>query len=114
MPSTSPGYRAAVRLGAVFGSLAGRFDAKLRTGHRGRREAGGRLSAWGLTRRDRSRPLVWLHASSVGEGLQAESVLLELRRIRPQCQFAYTHFSPSASSLARRLAVGSNGWPAEK
>jgi 3-deoxy-D-manno-octulosonic-acid transferase len=105
MPSTAPGYRAAVRLGAALGSLAGRFDAKLRTGDQGRREAGGRLSAWGLTRRDRTRPLVWLHASSVGEGLQAESVLLELRRIRPDCQFAYTHFSPSATGLARRLPV---------
>lgn len=105
MPSTAPGYRAAVRLGVALGSVAGLFDAKLRTGHRGRREAGGRLSAWGLTRRDRSRPLVWFHASSVGEGLQAESVLLELRRIRPDCQFAYTHFSPSATNLARRLPV---------
>jgi 3-deoxy-D-manno-octulosonic-acid transferase len=105
MPSTAPGYRAAVRLGAAFGSVAGLLDAKLRTGHRGRQEAGSRLSAWGLSRRDRTRPLVWLHASSVGEGLQAESVLLELRRLRPDCQFAYTHFSPSASSLARRLPV---------
>jgi 3-deoxy-D-manno-octulosonic-acid transferase len=105
MPSTAPAYRAAVRLGAAFGSVAGLFDAKLRTGDRGRREAGGRLGSWGRTRRDRSRPLVWFHASSVGEGLQAESVLLELRRIRPECQFAYTHFSPSATQLARRLPV---------
>ncbi|MFL5494213.1 MAG: 3-deoxy-D-manno-octulosonic acid transferase [Gemmatimonadales bacterium] len=103
MPSTAPAYRAAVRLGVALGSLAARFDSKLRTGDRGRREAVGRLRAWGLTRRDRARPLVWLHASSVGEGLQAESVLLELRRIRPDCQFAYTHFSPSATSLAQRL-----------
>ena len=29
-------------------------------------------------------PLVWFHASSVGEGLQAESVLLELRRPPPR------------------------------
>jgi 3-deoxy-D-manno-octulosonic-acid transferase len=105
MPSTAPAYRAAVRLGAAFGSVAGLFDAKLRTGDRGRREAGGRLGFWGRTRRDRSRPLVWFHASSVGEGLQAESVLLELQRIRPECQFAYTHFSPSATQLARRLPV---------
>jgi 3-deoxy-D-manno-octulosonic-acid transferase len=105
MPSTAPGYRAAVRLGVALGPVAGLFDAKLRTGHRGRREAGSRLAAWGQSRRDRGRPLVWFHASSVGEGLQAESVLLELRRIRPDCQLAYTHFSPSATSLARRLPV---------
>jgi 3-deoxy-D-manno-octulosonic-acid transferase len=41
----------------------------------------------------------------VGEGLQAESVLLELRRLRPELQFAYTHYSPSAEPLARRLPV---------
>ncbi len=105
MPSTAPGYRAAVRLGVALGAVGGLFDAKLGTGHRGRRESAERLSAWGLTRRDRSRPLAWFHASSVGEGLQAESVLLELRRIRPDCQLAYTHFSPSATSLARRLPV---------
>jgi 3-deoxy-D-manno-octulosonic-acid transferase len=105
MSSTAPGYRAAIRLGAALGSVAGLFDAKLRTGDRGRREAGGRLNAWGRTRRDRTRPLVWFHASSAGEGLQAESVLLELRRIRPDCQFAYTHFSPSATNLAQRLPV---------
>jgi 3-deoxy-D-manno-octulosonic-acid transferase len=41
----------------------------------------------------------------VGEGLQAESVLLELRRLRPDAQYVYTHFSPSAAALARRLPV---------
>lgn len=105
MPSTAPGYRAAVRLGVALGSIAGLFDDKLRTGHRGRRAAPARLSEWARTGRDRGRPLVWFHASSVGEGLQAESVLLELRRMRPDCQVVYTHFSPSAAGLARRLPV---------
>jgi 3-deoxy-D-manno-octulosonic-acid transferase len=48
---------------------------------------------------------VWFHAASVGEGRQAESVLLELRRLVPACQIVYTHFSPSAEPLARRLDV---------
>ena len=48
---------------------------------------------------------MWFHASSVGEGLQAESVLLELRRPHPEAQYVYTHYSPSAESLARRLPV---------
>ena len=38
-------------------------------------------------------------------GLQAESVLGHLRRIRPECQFVYTHFSPSAEALAGRIAT---------
>jgi 3-deoxy-D-manno-octulosonic-acid transferase len=41
----------------------------------------------------------------VGEGLQAESVLLELRARCPGAQYAYTHFSPSARGLAQRLPV---------
>src|SRR5919206_384455 len=74
-------------------------------GQRGRHGSAERLAAWAARHRDPARPLVWIHASSVGEGLQAESVLLELRKLRPDCQFAYTHFSPSATSLARRLPV---------
>ncbi len=34
--------------------------------------------------RDPARPLVWFHAASVGEGLQAESVLLDLLRLHPE------------------------------
>ena len=41
----------------------------------------------------------------MGEGLQAESVLAELRRLLPAAQYVYTHFSPSAEGLARRLPV---------
>jgi 3-deoxy-D-manno-octulosonic-acid transferase len=51
------------------------------------------------------RPLVWLHASSVGEGLQAESVLTRLRSRHPGWQYAYTWFSPSAEPFGRRLPV---------
>jgi 3-deoxy-D-manno-octulosonic-acid transferase len=41
----------------------------------------------------------------VGEGLQAESVLAELKRLHPTAQYVYTHFSASAEPLARRLPV---------
>jgi 3-deoxy-D-manno-octulosonic-acid transferase len=105
MPSTSWGYRAAVRLGAALAPAIGLVDRKLGDGDRGRRGAVRRLTAWAQAHRSRERPLVWLHAASVGEGLQAESVLLELRHRAPDCQFLYTHFSPSAEPLARRLPV---------
>jgi len=105
MPSTPVLYRVAARLGSALAPALSPLSAKLAAGHRGRRDAGRRLAAWAARSRDHSRPLVWLHASSVGEGLQAESVLLELRRAHPEAQYVYTHYSPSAESLARRLPV---------
>jgi 3-deoxy-D-manno-octulosonic-acid transferase len=105
MPSTPAIYRAAARLASGLAPLLSLLSPKLAAGHRGRHGAAERLSVWGARNRDAARPLVWFHASSVGEGLQAESVLLQLRRRCPAAQYAYTHFSPSAVSLARRLPV---------
>lgn len=56
-------------------------------------------------RRDPTRPLVWLHAPSVGEGLQARPILEALRAAHPDWQLAYTWFSPSADTFATRLDV---------
>jgi 3-deoxy-D-manno-octulosonic-acid transferase len=103
MPSTSWSYRVAIRLGTAMAPVAGWFNPKIRAGTRLRSEAGERLLEWARWNRDAGRPLVWFHASSVGEGLQAQSVLLALRRLRPECQIVYTHFSPSAEALARRI-----------
>jgi 3-deoxy-D-manno-octulosonic-acid transferase len=105
MPPTPWSYRAAVRLGVALAPILGLVDRKLGEGHRRRRRAADRLAWWAASHRDHARPLVWLHAASVGEGRQAESVLLELRSLVPACQVVYTHFSPSAEPLARRLQV---------
>ena len=105
MPSTSWGYRAALRLGAAMAPSLGVFSPKVSRAIAARRSAGQRLLDWARSNRDHSRPLVWFHAASVGEGLQAESVLRHLRRLRPDSQVIYTHFSPSAETFARRLPV---------
>jgi 3-deoxy-D-manno-octulosonic-acid transferase len=105
MATTSWSYRAALRLGAALAPALGRLDNKIRTGDQARRGAGDRLLDWARWNREATRPLAWFHAASVGEGLQAESVLQEFRRLRPECQIIYTHFSPSAEALARRLDV---------
>jgi 3-deoxy-D-manno-octulosonic-acid transferase len=105
MPGTSLAYRALVRLGAALAPALAPTSPKLREGHAGRRTAERRLLRWAGESRDRRRRLVWVHASSVGEGLQAESVLAELRSLLPDAQYLYTHFSPSASALASRLPV---------
>lgn len=105
MPSTSWAYRAALRLGTALAPSLGILSPKLRKGIAARRDAGERLLDWARSSRDYARPLVWVHASSVGEGLQGEAVLHHLRRLRPDCQTVYTHFSPSAEALAARVDV---------
>jgi len=49
--------------------------------------------------------LLWIHAPSVGEGLQARPVLQLMRARQPSTQLAYTHFSPSALQFAASLDV---------
>src|SRR5689334_21425253 len=49
--------------------------------------------------------MLWMHAPSVGEGLQARPVLQLARANRPDVQLAYTFFSPSAAPFARGLDV---------
>jgi 3-deoxy-D-manno-octulosonic-acid transferase len=85
--------------------LAARGEGKLARGIRGRRGVLERMAAWAEAERDPSRPLVWFHAPSVGEGLQARAVVDALRARSPDLQIAYTYFSPSAESFARTVAA---------
>src|SRR5438093_122866 len=72
-------YRLSVRLAERALPLAARFDKKIARGLDARRGVLERLAAWGQAQRDPRRPLVWVHAPSVGEGLQAKPVLESLR-----------------------------------
>jgi len=72
----------------------------------GRRGILERFARWGAAHRDVSRPLVWLHAPSVGEGLQARPVIELLRQAHPEAQLVYTYYSPSAQRFA--LGVGAD------
>jgi 3-deoxy-D-manno-octulosonic-acid transferase len=96
-------YRLAVRCARALAPLAARFDAKLARGLAGRAGLVERLGAWARVHRDVTRPLIWFHAPSVGEGLQAQPVLRLLRDQRPHWQLAYTFFSPSAERFAAGL-----------
>jgi 3-deoxy-D-manno-octulosonic-acid transferase len=64
-----------------------------------------RFESWGANNRDRSRKLLWMHAPSVGEGLQALPVLQLVRARNPEIQIAYTFYSPSAEQFAQSLAA---------
>jgi 3-deoxy-D-manno-octulosonic-acid transferase len=96
-------YRLSIRLAEGALPIAARFDKKLARGVDARRGVLQRLAAWARANRDPKRPLVWVHAPSVGEGLQAKPVLETLRAEEPQWQLAYSFFSPSAERLARTL-----------
>jgi 3-deoxy-D-manno-octulosonic-acid transferase len=103
MPLLEHLYTASLHLLQGAFPLLGRGEGKLARGVRGRREVLARMEAWARRERDPARPLVWFHAASVGEGLQARAVMEAFRARRPGVQLAYTHFSPSAEGLARRV-----------
>jgi len=102
------GYEGSARL-ARFGASLARLlpagDGKTLRALRARSGIRDRYRDWAASHRDLSRPLLWMHAPSVGEGLQARPVLELMRQKYPNLQLAYTHFSPSAESFARALDV---------
>jgi 3-deoxy-D-manno-octulosonic-acid transferase len=98
-------YAAAAAAARVAAALTPAGDGKIRASLRARRGIRARFAAWGTGGRDMKRPLVWLHAPSVGEGLQARPVIALLRERRPDVQIAYTFFSPSAEKFARSITA---------
>lgn len=96
------GYEGAARLARALATFAPSSENKLVRTFAARR---GVVSRYEAFVRDRARPLLWMHAPSVGEGLQARPVLDLMRERAPQTQLAYTYFSPSARDFANRLAV---------
>lgn len=112
METTRILYTALTRLGVALAPLVARGDGKLAASVRARSDALDHLVSWGRASRDPSRPLVWMHAPSVGEGLQARAVLERLRgQLGPEgAQWVFTHFSPSAEGLASRMPVDVAGY----
>jgi len=72
---------------------------------RARRGIGRRYTAWAAHNRDQARPLLWVHAPSVGEGLQALPVIQLFRSAHADVQIAYTFFSPSAERFAASVGA---------
>ena len=96
------GYEGVALLARALATVAPASGGKLLRTFAARRGLRGRYAAF--VRRP-NRPLLWMHAPSVGEGLQARPVL-ELARARlPDAQIAYTYFSPSAERFAQSLDV---------
>ena len=99
------GYEIVAQLARAAAALTPARRSKVTRALHARRGIRRRFRDWGRQHRDPSRPLLWMHAPSVGEGLQARPVLQLVRQRRPDVQLAYTHFSPSAAGFARALDV---------
>jgi len=93
-------YAIAGRLTDALVRVVPAGKSKFRRGLSRRRGLVERYEQWGAASRDTTRPLVWFHAPSVGEGLQAQPVIDLLRARRPDVQIAYTFYSPSAEQFA--------------
>jgi 3-deoxy-D-manno-octulosonic-acid transferase len=110
MPLPDLAYRSALSALRLVSPGLAHGSSKLARGMRGRRGAAERLVGWARASRDRSRPLIWLHAPSVGEGLQAAAVLEALAARDASVQSVFTHFSPSAEGLARRIRADTSDY----
>ena len=100
MPIIHPLYELATRSAPWVLRAAAPLNGKLPRVLEARREAVPVLDAWARTARDASRPLLWLHAPSVGESLMAQAIIAELRALEPRAQIAFTYLSPSAARIA--------------
>ena len=103
-------YRVAVRAADLAAHLPLAGNSKVVRSLRARRDALAPVREWAAAHRDPARPLVWFHAPSVGEGLQARPVIQLLRKQRPDLQIAYTHFSPSAERFAESVGADFHGY----
>ena len=98
-------YAAAAQVASTASAVVPPSAGKLALTFRARHGIRQRYEAWASAHRDRTRPLLWMHAPSVGEGLMARPILGLLRERHPAMQLAYTFFSPSAEEFSRTLDV---------
>ena len=101
-PPLRIGYEGVAQLARALAAIVPPSHNKLLQTFAARRGVRARFAAF---ERHRERPLLWMHAPSVGEGLQARPVLELVRAREPRTQLAYTYFSPSASRFASALDV---------
>jgi 3-deoxy-D-manno-octulosonic-acid transferase len=97
-------YAAAANLTTVAARWIPPGDSKTVIAMRARSGLLRRYASWASENRGDG-PLLWMHAPSVGEGLQARPVLSLMRARHPKTKLAYTFFSPSAEEFSRALDV---------
>jgi 3-deoxy-D-manno-octulosonic-acid transferase len=108
--NAEPLYETAVRLAVPALRLATPFHARVRRAVDGRTASAHTLCDFAAAHRDPTRPLLWLHAPSVGEALMAQAILAAVREKLPHVQAAFTFFSPSAERVAARVGADWHGY----
>lgn len=103
-------YEAALTAARPALTVASLVHGGTRDAVRGRRDTLEGFEAWAAAERDDSRPLLWIHAPSVGEGLMAKAVIRAVREAQPGIQVAFTHFSPSAERIRDEVAADVAGY----
>ncbi|CAN5724881.1 glycosyltransferase N-terminal domain-containing protein [soil metagenome] len=103
-------YEAALHAARPAVLAAAPFNEKLRRGVHGRASSMRALRSWAESSRDHDRPLLWLHAPSVGEALMAGAILAAAQQRAPHVQSLFTFFSPSAERVAQRVGADWAGY----
>jgi 3-deoxy-D-manno-octulosonic-acid transferase len=98
-------YVAAGAMARALALLPAPGESKASRALRARRGIGRRYKAWAAKNRDQAKRLLWVHAPSVGEGLQALPVIQLFRSAHADVQIAYTFFSPSAERFAATVGA---------
>lgn len=95
----NPLYSFAGILASAGLHLAARFSPKARLIIEGRKDTPRRLG-----RLDATRPVVWFHASSLGEFEQGRPLMEAVRRAHPKYQILLSFFSPSGYTVRQDYA----------
>ncbi|MFN8651419.1 MAG: glycosyltransferase N-terminal domain-containing protein [Gemmatimonadales bacterium] len=102
-------YRMAVATAVPLLRAAGLASSGIAGMVRGRDQSRAAFRDWARTR-DRSAPLLLVHAPSAGEWRQADPVIDVLRSFRHGLQFACTYTSPSAVPVVEEIAPEVHGF----
>ncbi|MEO5510229.1 MAG: glycosyltransferase N-terminal domain-containing protein [Longimicrobiales bacterium] len=103
-------YEAGMRAAAPLVRLLAELHPRGGKAIEGRTRSEHMFAEWGATHREASRPLVLLHAPSVGEALMAQAIIHDLRILRPDVQIAFSFFSTSAERMAETVGADVSGY----